>query len=376
MDRRKLRTWAEIDLAALEHNYKILRGQIPYTSRFLGLCKADAYGHGAVEVGLKLQELGADMLAVACLEEGMELRKHGVTTPILCLGETPVEAAGLLIEQDIVQMVGDVTYGQELSKVAQKIGEPVVIHIKIDTGMGRLGFLWDESHRAKTLQELEDLCHLEGIYAQGVFTHFACADCDEEFTMAQLQQFQLLKEALEERNIFLPNYHCASSAATLSYPQTHMDMVRPGLALYGYSPMEEDADFCLKPVMTVKSRIATVRTMPKGWTVSYGATVKLERETKLAVIPIGYGDGYPRNLSNQMTMLVRGIPCPVVGRICMDMCMIDVTHISDVQVGEQVTVYNGALIQEAAKKTNTIVYEILCDVGKRIPRIYVSSVSK
>lgn len=376
MDQKKLRTWAEIDLGALEHNYRMLRRKIPYTCRFLGLCKADAYGHGAAEIGLKLQELGADMLAVACLDEGLELRKHGITLPILCLGETPVEAAHLLVEQDMIQMVGDLMYGKALSEVSQKTGKPVVIHIKIDTGMGRLGFLWDEAHKTQTLQELEELCHLEGIYAQGVFTHFACADCDKAFTMLQLERFQQLKEALEKKKIYLPNYHCASSAATLSYPQTHMDMVRPGIALFGYSPTGEEDDVCLKPVMTVKSRIATVRTVPEGWSVSYGGTVKLGRETKLAVIPIGYGDGYPRNLSNHMTMLVRGIPCPVVGRICMDMCMIDVSQVPDVQAGEQVIVYNGPLIQEAAQKTDTIVYEILCNVGKRVPRIYISSVSK
>ncbi len=375
MDQKKLRTWAEIDLGALEHNYRVLRKEIPYTCRFLGLCKADAYGHGAVEVGLKLQELGADMLAVACLDEGLELRKHGITIPILCLGETPVEAAQLLVEQDMIQMVGDLMYGKALSEISQKIGKPVVIHIKIDTGMGRLGFLWDEAHKTQTLQALEELCHLEGIYAQGVFTHFSCADCDEAFTTLQLERFQQVKEELEKKKIYLSNYHCAASAATLSYPQTHMDMVRPGIALYGYDPTGQE-NHLLKPVMTVKSRITTVRTVPEGWSVSYGGTVKLKNETKLAVIPIGYGDGYPRILSNRTTMLVRDIPCPVVGRICMDMCMIDVSQVPDVQEGEQVTVYNGALIQEAAQKTDTIVYEILCSVGKRVPRVYVSSVSK
>ena len=373
LDKRMMRTWAEIDLDALTHNYRSLRAMLAEGCKFLGLVKANAYGHGAPAVAKKLQELGADMLAVACLAEAEELRGAGVTLPILCLGKTPVELVGDLLAADVTQTVQDLETAKKLSEAAVAEGKKLTVHVKLDTGMGRLGFLWtrDGDHR-QVLDEIEEVCDLPGLYVQGLFTHFANADGSEEYTMDQLTRYLDAREALEEREVHFDLYHCGASAAVLNYPCTHMDMGRPGLALYGYypDPAEEGLDGPgLEPVMTVKSRVAAVRDLPAGTCISYGSTVTLHRDSRIAVLPIGYGDGYPRALSNRGHVKVDDVVCPILGRICMDMCMVDVTDADDVQPGDTAVIYDGDLIEEAAALTDTIVYEILCGVGGRIPRV-------
>jgi len=375
-----MRTWAEIDLGALEHNYRALRAMAPRDCKFLGLVKSNAYGHGAVPVAKKLRELGADMLAVACLAEAMELRQAGIGLPILCLGQTPVELAPLLLEYGVTQTVEDLETGRALSEAAQGAGKTLKIHVKLDTGMSRLGFLWRKGEdNRQLLEEIAALCALPGLEAEGMFTHFADADGSEAYTMDQLTRFLDARATLEKRGVTFAIYHCGASAAVLNYPCTHMNMIRPGIALYGYYPdpsMEGLDGPGLEPVMTVKSRICAIRTVPAGTSVSYGRTAVLTRDSRLAVVPIGYGDGYPRALSNRMDLRIRGKNCPIVGRICMDMCMVDVTDLPEAAVGDTAVVYGPELTERAAALTGTIVYELLCDVAPRVPRVYLESGSE
>ena len=375
LDKSTMRTWAEIDLGALEHNYLALRAMLPEGCLFAGLVKADAYGHGAVPVARKLEELGADLLAVACLTEAEELREHGISLPILCLGKTDPAYTEDLLKARVIQTVEDLETGEAYSAAAERLDRRLKIHVKLDTGMGRLGFRWGrEEDRGEVVQKMEALCCLPGLEAEGLFTHFADADGDEAYTMEQLTALLDARQALEQRGVTFAIYHCGASSAVLHYPCTHMNMVRPGLALYGYYPTPELEGMDgpgLEPVMRVKSRIAAVRSMPKGTCVGYGCTARLERDSRLAVVPIGYGDGYPRALSNGMSMEIRGIRCPVVGRICMDMCMVDVTDLPEVRMGDVAVVYNGELLREAARRMDTITYELMCRLLPRVPRLYL-----
>lgn len=364
-DRRTVRTWAEVDLDALAHNYRLLRGLAP-DSRFLGVVKANAYGHGAVPVAKKLESLGADMLAVACLDEAVELRRAGITLPILCLGQTPVEYASDLLEYNITQTVGDLETGKALSEAAVKAGKKLKIHVKVDTGMGRLGFVGPALN-----EEIRALRALPGLEAEGIFTHFADADGSKEYTTAQNRKLGDAIGALRKAGLEFKICHCAASAAVLNYPYTSMDMIRPGIALYGYVPDPSVKDPGLKPVMTVKSRIAAVRELPAGAKISYGCTATLERDSKVAVLPMGYGDGLPRCLSNKLEVLIGDKLCPVLGRICMDMCMVDVTDAPGVKAGDVAVVYGPGLTQRAAQLAGTIPYELLCQLTPRIPRLYL-----
>ncbi len=373
LDKRELRTWAEIDLDALEHNYHALRAMLPQGCRFTGLVKADAYGHGAIPVAKKLERLGADMLAVACVDEGEELRRAGIALPILCLGQTPLELGEDLIRLDITQGLEDLETARELSRLAQSLGKNLKVHIKVDTGMGRLGFRWEDGDNTAVADQMAALCALPGLEVEGMFTHFAAADGDEAYTMAQFTRFLDAKKALEERGVHLKIYHCGASSAVLHYPCTYLDMVRPGIVLYGYYTDEESRGLDgpgLVPVMRLKSRVAAVREMPAGAKVSYGCTATLERPSRLAVLPVGYGDGLPRVLSNQLKVRIQGKLCPIVGRICMDMCMVDVTDLPQVKAGDVADIYGEGLTDEAARLADTIPYELLCHVTSRVPRIY------
>ena len=375
MDIRMIRTWAEIDLDALEHNYRSLRSSLPENCGFVGLVKANAYGHGAVPVAKKLESLGAELLAVACGSEGEELRQAGITTPILCLGNTLPCCAHLLLEHNITQAVGDLDTARALSQAAVQENKNLNIHIKLDTGMSRLGFFWNPNgDNAALLNELAEVFSLPNLTVQGMFTHFADADSNEEYSMAQLTRFLDARDALAERGLDPGLLHCGASAATLNFPCTHMDLVRPGIALYGYYPAPEMQGLLedgLRPVMTLKSRICAVRSLPAGTCVSYGCTATLTRDSRLAVLPIGYGDGFPRSLSNQMKVRIHDTLCPIVGRVCMDMCMVDVTDLPQTEAGDVATIYGGGLTQQAAELDHTIVYELLCDVTPRVPRIYI-----
>ena len=376
MDVQTRRTWAEIDLRALEHNYHTLRSMLPQGCRLLCPVKADAYGHGAVPVAARLEKLGADYLAVACLDEGIELRKGGVKVPILILGYTEPRWWAELAEYDLTQTVFELETALALSQAAQAAGKTITVHMKADTGMTRLGLLCDGPDMDRTVEAIEKMYALPGLNWEGVFTHFAAADGSEEYTMLQFTRFLELLERLEGRGIKFPIRHCAASAAVLYYPCTYLDMIRPGIALYGHYPDPDSEGLDgpgLEPLMALKTRVISVKEVPAGTPVSYGCTHTLARPTRLAAIAIGYGDGLPRACSDRLKVWVRGALAPVVGRICMDQCMVDVTDLEGVSVGDEVEIYGPHVpIEDAAALAGTIQYELLCNVNKRVPRVYLN----
>lgn len=379
METAQKRTWREISLSSLEHNYHVLRAMLPAGCRFLGIVKANAYGNGAIPVARKLEALGAEYLAVACVDEAADLRQAGVKTPILILGSTPADYADELLELDLTQTVFDLETGRALSEAALRAGKTLKIHVKLDTGMSRLGFLCDECHMDVSVAQVAELCALPGLNHEGVFTHFSDSDGCEEYTMLQLTRFIDALQKLSDKGVSFPIRHCANSGAVLKYPCTHLDMVRPGVALYGHypDPSCEGLDGPgLLPVMELKSRISTVRSLPAGTVVSYGRTFTLKRDSCLAVLPVGYADGLHRQCSSQMDVLVHGHRAPIVGRVCMDMCMADVTDIPGVKAGDVATVYGSdggeyLPVEETASAAGTIQYELLCAISERVPRVYL-----
>ena len=373
MDTTQMRTWAEISLPSLEHNYRALRALTPAGCRFMGLVKANAYGHGAVEVARTLEELGADYLAVACVEEAAQLRRAGIGTPILIRGAVPPGELPLAAELGATVTVFEEAGAEALSAAAMAAGRRVKVHIKADTGMSRLGFPARPEALEDSVRAILRVCALPGLEPEGIFTHFANADGDEGFTREQFARFTALTDALRGKGREFPLRHCAAAAAVIHYPWTHLDMVRPGIALYGHLPDEGcrgKAD--LRPVMTLKTRAAYVRPVPAGTPVSYGCTRVLDRDSVVATLPIGYGDGRFRALSDRWHVRVRGELAPVLGRICMDMCMVDVTDIPGVAPGDEVEVFGAHVpLEEAAALAGTIPYELLCAVSPRVPRVYL-----
>lgn len=379
MDAQMKRTWAEVDFDKLAHNYHALRGLAPAGTKYLGLVKADAYGHGAVPVAKKLEELGADYLGVACLDEAIEVREAGVKTPILILGCTSSIYAAELVKYNITQACYDLEYAKELSAGAQKAGGTITVHIQCDTGMTRLGFMCHEETMEKSASEIIEAVKLPGLKAEGIFTHFSDSDGSEEYTMLQFGRFQDIIQRVRDLGYEFEIRHCANSAATLLYPATYLDMIRPGIVQFGHFPdAKMDHALCdLVPVLELKSRVATVRDVPANTPVSYGRTNTLTRPSRLAVIPVGYGDGFCRGFSNKLTVLINGKKLPIVGRICMDMCMVDATDAPDVKEGDVAILYgsdgtNDQPVEAGAEIMNTISYELLCVLTKRIPRIYLN----
>ena len=372
------RTWAEINLDELTHNIITLRKKLTPSAKFLGVVKANAYGHGMLQCAQTLQAHGADWLAVATVLEGATLRQNGITLPILCLGQTQPELAPLMAEHDITQAVGDLANAQALSEHAQRLGKTIRIHVKIDTGMSRTGFYWPTNNPAKvsTASEIMKACSLPGLDAEGIFTHFAAADDDPDYTRLQLQRFNDARATLAVLGQTFRLSHAAASVGTLNYPEAHLDMGRFGLVLYGYESTEtgnEGSTLNLHPVMTLKSRITAVRRLPAGTTISYGRTYTLTRDSVIAVLPIGYADGLPRVLSNKFNVKINDSLCPNVGRVCMDMTMIDVTDIPGVKAGDVATVWDGELIPLAAKNAGTIIHEIVCMPSERVPRVSIEN---
>ena len=367
------RTWAEIDLDALEHNYHALRKQMGPKSRFLGVVKADAYGHGAIEASRALAELGAEYLAISNIDEARELRHHGITLPILQLGLTPVDQTAEVIANNVTQAVWNEKVAEAFSAEAVRAGGRMKAHIKLDTGMSRLGFQCDEDHFAASVDAICRACALPGLDVEGVFTHFAVSDEDAEehraYTMLQHDRFTAMIAALAERGVRFRICHCANSGATVSYPQFAHDMFRPGIIMYGIG---DQADVLgLKPLMTLKTTVGTIKEYAPGTTISYGRTFRADRPSRVGVLPIGYADGFHRALSNKWRVWTPGGCAPIVGRICMDMCMVDLTDLPEVQEGDEVEVYGPHnSVTEAAHLAGTISYELTCAVSKRVPRIY------
>lgn len=373
------RTWAEISLDALDHNYRVLRAHVPASARFLGVMKADAYGHGAVPVAMELERVGADYFAVSNLEEAIQLRRGGVSRPILILGYTPPEYADVLCREKLRQEVNCLEYARQLSSLLAGSGQTLRIHLKLDTGMSRLGFFAYD--RPETLPELLETAKLPGLEVEGAFAHFCVADSldteDVAYTRLQYARFTAMLEQMAAHGLKPAICHHANSGASILYPEYAMDMIRPGIATYGLSPSDElEGRLALEPAMSLRTTIAQIRTVPAGTTISYGRTYRTPSERRIAVLTIGYADGLPRRLSGQLELLLHGRRIPVVGRICMDMCMADVTDVPEAQVGDTVTVFGRdgdevISVTELARKLGTISYEIICGVSKRVPRLYL-----
>ena len=367
------RTWAEISLENIRHNYRAIRASLPAGCRFLGIVKADAYGHGALTVSRLLQEEGADYLAVSCLDEALELRQGGVTMPILILGHTPPEYTGTLIAMDITQTVTCLAKAVEYSAEAEKLGRELKIHIKLDTGMSRLGFLCAGSYFDEGVQNVIDSCRLPGLIPEGVYTHFAVsdepgADC-RDYTLGQFKLFMDVINAVKERGgIGFTIRHCANSGAVVNYPEMALDMVRPGLLLYGYG---DGGKLGLRPCMRLVTTVSTIKFYEPGTAVSYGRRFVTERRTRMGVLAIGYADGLPRIAGNQCSFAAGDGFAPQRGSICMDMCMVDLTERPEVDVGSQVELFGPRCsIYQLSNAAGTIPYELLCAVSKRVPRVY------
>lgn len=370
------RTWAEIDLDNLAYNYKKIREHIGKDVKFLGVVKADAYGHGAVQVSKHLQELGADYLAVSSIDEAMELRINGITMPILILGHTPREQVGRLICFNITQAVTCEAKAIEYSEEAVKYGGTLKVHIKVDSGMSRLGYICEGDYFEHGVDGICDACRLPGLDAEGIFTHFAVSDEEGEecveYTKHQFKLFTDVVKAVEEKlGRKFKLRHCANTGATVDYPETYLDMVRPGLLLYGYGDFAKRLG--LKPIMTMKTTVSTIKIYPEGTKISYGGLYTTEKKTRIGVIPYGYADGFFRSLSNRYSVMTEDGPAPVRGRICMDMCMIDLTDKPDVVIGSEIEIFGKHNpIEKMAEMAGTIPYEIVCAVSKRVHRVYIA----
>ena len=375
------RTWAEISLDNLEHNYRALRARTPQGCKFLGVIKADAYGHGAVPVSGTLSELGCEYLAVSNLEEAVQLRRGGIRTPILILGYTPPEYADTMVFMDLTQEIHSIDYARALEERLRGTNYILNVHLKLDTGMGRIGFLAYGDH--SELPQLAAFSQLTHLRVEGVFTHFSVADSrredDERYTALQYARFCDALAELDSYGIRPTLRHCANSAVTILHPEFSLDMVRGGIALYGCAPdVDCEGLLDLRPVMTLHTTIAQIRDVAAGTPISYGRTFTAPRDLRMAVLPIGYADGLSRGLSGKVSFRLRGQDVPVIGRICMDMCMVDITNASDAKAGDELTLFGydedgvRVPVERLAQASGTISYEILCTLSKRIARLYYS----
>jgi len=368
------RTWAEISLNNIKHNYHAIRRVLPEGCRFLGVVKADAYGHGALRVSQLLQDCGADYLAVSCLDEALELRDGGITMPILILGHTPYQYTETLIENNITQTVTCLAKAVEYSAETQRLGKELRIHIKVDTGMSRLGFICDGALAEEGLQHIADSCALPGLVHEGIYTHFAVSDePDEEskaYTFRQFHLFMHVVEELEQRyQITFPIRHCANSGAVAGYPEMMLDMVRPGLLLYGYG--DDSGRMGLRPCMRFVTTVSTIKYYEPGTSVSYGRRYVTSRRTRMGVLAVGYADGLPRITSGKCSFYTPWGNTPQCGSICMDMCMCDLTDVYEAEVGTEVELFGEHCdIRKLSAAAGTIPYELLCSVTKRVPRVY------
>jgi alanine racemase len=382
-------TWAEIDLNAYAHNIRELRRITQPDTRLMAVVKANGYGHGAAEVAREALKHGAAWLGVGRINEAVDLRGAGLEAPILVLGYTPAELAQQLIEFDLTQTVYDYANAESISSQALKLGKRISVHIKIDSGMGRLGLVTPALLPEKEIRDsnpdpvgaVKKIAKLKGLEIQGVFTHFATADkADKTYANRQLDIFLDFLHQLERAGLQPPMRHAANSAALIEMPASHLDMVRPGIATYGLNPSDEinkgEAD--LKPVMSLKSRIIHLKKVSAGFNVSYGITYQTEKPTTIATVPVGYADGLNRLFSSRGQMMVHGQKAPIIGRVCMDLTILDVGGISDVGMEDEVVIFgrqgnDSITADDLASELNTINYEIVSTVMARVPRVYVRS---
>ena len=377
MEALRPRVVAEVNLDAIKHNYKQIRNHVPHEVEIMAIVKADAYGHGAVEVSKLLQEEGVNRFAVAIAKEGEELRSQGITSPILILGYTPRADIKTLIENNLTQTVFSYEMAKTLSDEAGKLGKTINIHIKVDTGMGRIGFL----SSPQSVEEVKMISQLPHLNMEGIFTHFSTADEEDiAYTRKQWHIFEGFLQELRGVGIELPVIHAANSAAIMCHSYTDLNVVRPGIILYGYYPSEylKGKMIDIIPAMTLKTQVVHIKELPERHYIGYGRTYYTHQKTKVATIPVGYADGYSRRLGNVGKVLIRGQYAPIIGNICMDQFMVDVTNIDDVTVEDEVVLFgkqgeNEISVEEIAAQLGTINYEIICMIGKRVLRIYVKT---
>ena len=380
--------WAEIDLTAIAHNVNALKRATHPEARLMAVVKANAYGHGYREVAAKALECGVEILGVARVDEAVKLRESGFDVPILIFGITPPCHAETLLKYDLTQTVSSLEGAQVLSDIAAQSGKKIRTHLKVDTGMGRLGIQPDgrryDANRFEidesAIKEVESIVRLTGLELEGIYTHFATADSsDKSYADRQFEIFMVFLDALNRSGIHFSVRHAANSAGIIDLPDTHLDMVRAGIALYGLYPSAEvDKNrIALKPAMALKTRIAHLKKVPAGFKISYGITYETKKPTTIATVSVGYADGYSRLLSSRGNMLVCGRKAPVVGRVCMDQTMLDVGHIPEANLDEEVVVFGTQGDQtitadEVAESSGTINYEVVSSITERVPRVYIT----
>lgn len=367
------RVHADVNLDAIYHNIEETRKVVKPDTKIMAIIKADGYGHGAIPIA-KILEPIIDAYGIAIIEEGIELRECGITKPLLILGVTPLPLYSKLIEYDIMPTIFSYESAEMLSEEAKKQNKKAKIHIAVDTGMSRIGFQINQ----ESVEIIKRINQLEWVEIDGCFTHFATADeSDKSFTLEQLKRFQNFVAQLEQEGIQIPTKHVSNSAGIIEFPDAQFDMVRSGISTYGLYPSEEvnKAVLPLQPAMEIKSYITYVKTLEAGVGISYGQTFVTKEKTKVATIPVGYADGYPRALSNQGYVLIHGQKAAILGKICMDQFMVDVTNIPGVCEGDIVTLVGidkdaSITVEELAAMSHSFNYEFVCDIGKRVPRVY------
>lgn len=371
------RVCARIDLDAVEYNLDMMNQNIKEETKMIGVIKTDGYGHGAVQIARYVME-EKDYIwgyAVATLDEAVLLKKNQVKKPVLVLGCIFPDQRDIMIEQEVRMTCYTLEMAEDISKRAQKLNQKAYIHIKLDTGMSRLGFQITE----ESVEEICRIASLPNLVLEGMYSHFATADeTDKTFTKKQLERYLWMKEKLEERKVTFPYYHCSNSAGIIDVKEANMDLVRAGISTYGLYPSNEveKKNVPLKPALQLISHVAHVKWVESGTPVSYGCTYVTKRRTRIATIPVGYGDGYPRSLSNKGYVLIRGKKAPILGRVCMDQFMVDVTDIDAVAFQDRVTLVGtdggeDLPVEVLSDLSGRFNYEFVCDLGKRIPREFI-----
>jgi len=367
-------TWVEIDLNALRHNLLAIRKWVGPQIKILGIVKADAYGHGDSEVSRVLLNNGVEMLGIAILEEGIQLRDKGIKAPLLLLGGIFEEQIDTVIQYGLTPTVYDLKLAEVLSKRAYYFNTIMKVHVYVDTGMGSIGVKHD-----KAVEFVKFAKNLKNLLIEGIYTHCSSSDeKDSAFTNLQIKRFRDVLDALDASKACIPLRHMANSGAILGYPEAYFTMVRPGLSLYGLYPSADvSRDIGIRPVMSFKTRIIHIKDMESGDVVGYDRAYRITKPTRVATLPMGYADGYNRLLSNQGEVIIRSKKASIIGRVCMDQCFVDVTNIKDVSVGDEVVLYGRQAqesipIESIAKQLNTIPYEVTCSISKRVPRIYTN----
>lgn len=384
MEKFSKRTWVQVDLNAVRYNFNSIKEKVSKETKILCVLKADAYGHGAEFLVKEYERLGADYYGVSNLDEALQLRKAGTKKPILIFGYTPPEMAETLSKENISQALFSLDYAKELYSECKDKNIKVKVHLKIDTGMSRIGFFCQNDEDInKSIKEIQEIHkNMPLLNMEGIFTHFSVSDDitnNKEYTIYQFNNFKKVIFGLEKSGIKIPLKHCCNSGGIISFPEMHMDMVRAGVILYGLYPSKETKNkIDLKPVMELKSVVSQVKEIPKNTSLSYGRTFISDDKMKIASVTIGYADGYSLRFSNNAEVLVKGKRAKIVGRVCMDQMMIDVTNIEDVKSGDEVTIFGcdgqeEIFVDDLADKIGTINYEIVCLIGKRVPRIYINN---